>query len=91
MEISKSSKLDGGILCTAEIAVVSGRVWVKLNWRSKQPFPADGTTFQIPRLKGPSMTHRGERFSPFAPKPLSPLNHKSEGPRQERQYVKFRY
>ena len=81
--ISKSSKLDDGNLSTFAITVASGGLCVRLNWRCKQPLPAEGTVLHAPRLKGPSVTHRVSRSPPFPPKPLIPLYHKSVGPDEE--------
>lgn len=76
--ISKESNSEWGILNTSATAAESGVLSLRLNWRRRQPPPADGTTFQTPRLNGPLVTHCWGVCSPFPPKPLFPENHKSD-------------
>ena len=79
-EASKEPKRDASVLNNSTNAIASGGFPTKR--RVKHPPPADGTTFQVPCLKGPVVTHCVGRV-PFPPNPLLPLNQRSEGrPRQ---------
>lgn len=79
-EISNESKSKARVLKTSATATESGGLLVKLNCRRRHPPPADGTTFQVPRLKGPLVTHCRGDCSPFPPKPLFPKNQRSDAP-----------
>ena len=77
-EISNESKSTARVLKTSATATESGGLPVKLNCRRRQSPPADGTTFQVPRLKGPLVTHCSGVCSPFPPKPLFPIYQRSD-------------